>query len=520
MAALSEIEKLEARYNENPDGRYFAPLADAYRKAGRVDDAITLVTRGLEKHPDYLSAHIVLARCHLDRKDDAAAHASFEKVLSLDPENIIALKALADICERGGRTDEARRWLMKLLAVDSMNSEAEEQLARLGGPLVEAEASSVEAVVQEQPAEESLADIAAVEAPPVEFVSPDAPTAPIPAIELESPAPASLEEVAAAPTLETPALELESPPTGADLEPAAAPPGLSVFDDSLGWGGAGERQSGFVHAEDIAEAEAHHEATAPAIEFLSVEPPRVEQHTEPVAAAAADLPLIMPEDVTPPEELARPTVRQVEAVSPPPVTAPAAGAPMVTETMGDLYLQQGLHAQAAQVYRQLLAQRPDDAGLRAKLAQLEAPRQAYSAEGTGAESAGSWLRRLARSSISAGVPAPVTAASLAPQEPTPMEQAFSAEPESAGEALPVAIPGQPAHPASDAFSLDQVFGSPPGAASASPPAESAAAAASFDEFFGAAPAKPTLRPQESGGNEPPPQDDLSAFNAWLHGLKK
>ena len=60
MAALSEIEKLEARYAENPDGRYFAPLADAYRKAGRVDEAITVVTSGLNQHPDYLSAHIVL----------------------------------------------------------------------------------------------------------------------------------------------------------------------------------------------------------------------------------------------------------------------------------------------------------------------------------------------------------------------------------------------------------------------------------------------------------------------------
>ena len=42
MAALSEIDKLEARYNENPDGRVFAPLADAYRKVGRVDQDCSL----------------------------------------------------------------------------------------------------------------------------------------------------------------------------------------------------------------------------------------------------------------------------------------------------------------------------------------------------------------------------------------------------------------------------------------------------------------------------------------------
>jgi len=72
MAASSEIEKLERRYAENPDGRYFAPLADAYRKAGQVDRALELVRAGLEKHADYLSAHIVLGRCLLDKKRSLA----------------------------------------------------------------------------------------------------------------------------------------------------------------------------------------------------------------------------------------------------------------------------------------------------------------------------------------------------------------------------------------------------------------------------------------------------------------
>src|SRR5262245_61347729 len=95
--AASEIEKLEARYAENPDGRYFAPLADAYRKAGRVDDALQLVDQGLTKHPEYLSAHIVRGRCYLDKKDDPAALAAFQRVLDLDTENIIALKSLSEI---------------------------------------------------------------------------------------------------------------------------------------------------------------------------------------------------------------------------------------------------------------------------------------------------------------------------------------------------------------------------------------------------------------------------------------
>lgn len=489
MAALSEIEKLEARYAENPDGRYFAPLADAYRKAGQLDRALEVVTAGLVKHPDYLSAHIVLARCHLDKKDDAAAQASFEKVLALDGENIIALKALADIAERGARYDDARRWLMKLLAVDSMNSEAEEQLNRLGGPLVEEEAAVATEAAAAPVEDVSFADVAPAEPAPA-AVSPEAPTEPMQAIELEPLLAEPAEFVPPAPeTVEAPALELE---TTASFEETAAT------------------------------VASPHEAVAPAIDFLSAEPPHIEHRAEPVAATvpepAAELPLIMPEDVTPAAELGRPTARQVDAVSPPPVEAPASGAPMVTETMGDLYLQQGLRAEAADVYRRLLEQRPDDAGLRAKLAQLEAPRR-VSASSLGAEPAGHWLRRVARGSLA--VAAPVVEPPPPPQEPSPLEQAFAVESEPEPQAA--AVPGEPARPAQDAFSLDQVFGSPAGSSAApASPAESAGGApASFDEFFGAPPApKPTLRPQEGAIGPEQPEDDLSAFNAWLHGLKK
>ena len=61
MAYTSEIDKLEARFRDNPKGRNFAPLADAYRKAGLIDNAIDLCQNGLKLHPDYVSAYIVYA---------------------------------------------------------------------------------------------------------------------------------------------------------------------------------------------------------------------------------------------------------------------------------------------------------------------------------------------------------------------------------------------------------------------------------------------------------------------------
>ena len=114
--ALSEIEKLERRYAENPQGLTFAPLAEVHRKNGDVTRALELLRPGLTLHPDYIPASIVLGRCHLDLGDLPAAETAFTHVLSLDGENVIALKALADITERQYRFDEAERWLTTLLS--------------------------------------------------------------------------------------------------------------------------------------------------------------------------------------------------------------------------------------------------------------------------------------------------------------------------------------------------------------------------------------------------------------------
>jgi len=133
VAYTSEIEKLEKRWAENPKGRNFAPLADAYRKAGELDRALELCTAGLERHPDYVSAHIVFGRCMIDQKNDAGAADVFRRVLALDPENVLALKILAEIAERGGRYDEAADWLRRLLSADPMNGDAAEALARAKG---------------------------------------------------------------------------------------------------------------------------------------------------------------------------------------------------------------------------------------------------------------------------------------------------------------------------------------------------------------------------------------------------
>jgi tetratricopeptide (TPR) repeat protein len=85
MAYTSEIEKLERRWNENPLGLTFAPLAEAYRKAGDHTRALELLEIGLAQHPNYVPAHIVRGRCNLDANGDDAAELAFLRVIELDP---------------------------------------------------------------------------------------------------------------------------------------------------------------------------------------------------------------------------------------------------------------------------------------------------------------------------------------------------------------------------------------------------------------------------------------------------
>src|SRR5215210_6796802 len=129
--ATSEIDKLERRYAENPHGLTFAPLAEVHRKSGDIPRALQLLRIGLELHPNYIPASIVLGRCHQDLGDLPAAEDAFGHVLRLDDENVIALKSLADINERQDRLEDAERWLRRLVSVDRSNEEARQQLERV-----------------------------------------------------------------------------------------------------------------------------------------------------------------------------------------------------------------------------------------------------------------------------------------------------------------------------------------------------------------------------------------------------
>ena len=94
---MSRIDELERRVLLDPASIAFGALAEEYRRAGRFDDAIAACLSGLERHPSYLSARVALARAlqALGRHDDARAE--FERVIAVAPDNLAAIRALAEL---------------------------------------------------------------------------------------------------------------------------------------------------------------------------------------------------------------------------------------------------------------------------------------------------------------------------------------------------------------------------------------------------------------------------------------
>ena len=94
------IEQLKRRVSADPASLAFAALAEEYRKEGRYPEAIETCRVGLQRHPAYLSARVTLGRALIGVGDYEAARLELEAVLRVAPENLAAIRAMADIYSR------------------------------------------------------------------------------------------------------------------------------------------------------------------------------------------------------------------------------------------------------------------------------------------------------------------------------------------------------------------------------------------------------------------------------------
>jgi tetratricopeptide (TPR) repeat protein len=136
MQGSPRIDELRQKFHENPR-RYFAPLANEYRKAGDPEQAIAICRAHLAQQPGHMSGHVVYGQALYDARRNDEAQTVFEKALSLDPDNAIVLKHLGDIARQKGDSAEARHWYTRALDADPQDSEVAAYIAELTEPVTE-----------------------------------------------------------------------------------------------------------------------------------------------------------------------------------------------------------------------------------------------------------------------------------------------------------------------------------------------------------------------------------------------
>lgn len=131
MSSADEIRHYEARLDREPTSQAFAALAEAYRRAGRVSEAIVVCRQGLERHPDYSTAHFILAKAFLDQDEPTAARAEADRFLHLEPDHEPALWLATECALRLGDPLGALGYLRRLAVLDADDRVTRGQLRAL-----------------------------------------------------------------------------------------------------------------------------------------------------------------------------------------------------------------------------------------------------------------------------------------------------------------------------------------------------------------------------------------------------
>jgi tetratricopeptide (TPR) repeat protein len=533
MASSARIDELRKKFEENPR-RYFAPLANEYRKAGQIDQAIAICREYLPQQPGHMSGHIVYGQALYEARQFEEAKGVFETALSLDPENLIALRHLGDIALLIGDSDAARTWYRRVLEADPRNEEIQAQLLSLE------QATTTPSSTQASEAEPSASSAPTVVVDARQAPSSQVPPRPSGEARRQPWARKTPPPMAAATTGELPptskTLEIipqtdrgaEPPPSSSLPTPASVP---TIELDSAA--GRRSREAMPIETSAISGLE-----TTSLTGHVPVAEPAIS------SASRESKPAVVPP---------RLSLLDVPAAAEPSTSRRESG-PFVTETMAELYLQQGHREEALGVYRALLEQRPGDSGLKERVATLESELAeaeeatakadaATSEEATPVDSvavpAGPTIREVLELIAQRrpgfrppslrggnGGTAPAVEQEVPARPPMPrdaLSTLFSAAEIASvdeGAALVLALAftelnngtqvptpileGAPAHRASNELSLDTVFGGH----------SVSGGNVSYDQFFAQRPSGP----QSTTNTEP--RDDVEHFTKWLEGLKR
>jgi Flp pilus assembly protein TadD len=125
MADNLRIDELRRRFEKDPSSIAFAQLAEEYRRSGDCNQAVKICREGLARHPGYLSAQVTLGRALMELEEYEEARTELQAVVQVAPDNLTAIRALADIHQRVGEVLDApegpaaaalEQWLAAIVA--------------------------------------------------------------------------------------------------------------------------------------------------------------------------------------------------------------------------------------------------------------------------------------------------------------------------------------------------------------------------------------------------------------------
>jgi tetratricopeptide (TPR) repeat protein len=111
------IARCEKILKSDNTSQVFAPLADALRMRGDLDQAFRICRQGLRTHPDYGAGHLVMAKINLDRKMTDWAEQELEEAVRLDGESRASEQLRVEILIAKGDLGQAQKLLGKLQAI-------------------------------------------------------------------------------------------------------------------------------------------------------------------------------------------------------------------------------------------------------------------------------------------------------------------------------------------------------------------------------------------------------------------
>jgi len=131
VADSSRIEDLRRRVHKDPASIAIAQLAEELRRAGSLEESIATCRAGLALHPTYLSARVTLGRALIETNALDEARTELETVLKGAPENLAAIRGLAEIFQRKGMLPEALAQFRAALALAKNDPDLQQTVEEL-----------------------------------------------------------------------------------------------------------------------------------------------------------------------------------------------------------------------------------------------------------------------------------------------------------------------------------------------------------------------------------------------------